>query len=346
VRVDTGEVIRTFARKYDVSNFYPQDPLLAKGRVIDTPLDSPMSGTPIVYPADVGTDATKFYIGDSDGTMWKFDVSTQDPSNWTGELFLDFYNATVDKNVSTSWGDGQPFQVTPVVALDTSGNVVLSAATGSIQQFDTTGIEYLYSVTENIQGSPAKLRANVNWWLGPATQSGSGLGFAAGERVSGPMTVFNGTLYFSTYAAAATGTQVCTGGIARLWGRDYVLPDSSSDLSEGGLRELQPPTGVPQTPPPYYVQPSDYDSTLLGKVIPGVSIMGTPACASAGSSASDQYVAGATHSAPTNFAAGGFSLYTQIGAKGSNGQTTKTFQMNVPTPIAPTAIDSWAAVLE
>jgi type IV pilus assembly protein PilY1 len=343
VRADTGEIIRTFERLADAQTA-SNDTLVATHRVIDTPLDSPMSGTPLVYPTDVGTDTTKFFIGDADGTMWKFDVSDSNPSNWTGQLYLDLYNTQVDPNTTTSWSDGQPFQVTPILSLDSNGELVINAATGSIQTFDTTGIEMVYSITEKVQGSPAKLRANVNWWLGPVGLNGATIGFQPGERVSGPMTVFNGTLYFSTYAAASSASASCTSGVASLWGRDYVRPDNATDLSQGGLRILQPPPPAsPTTPPPVSVQPP----VTPGAVIPGVSIMATPACAGLGTGSSDQYVAGASHQMPQNFAAGGFSLFTQVGAKGTSGLgATQQFQTSVATPTSPTAIDSWAAVLE
>ena len=349
VRVDTGEILRVFARQADMSG-YAKDTVATANRFTDVALDSPMTGTPIVYPNDVGTDATKFFIGDADGTLWRFDLSNKDPSKWTGELYLDLYNQDVDTS-STAWNDGQPFDVTPVLSLDPSGNVVINAATGSIQQFDPTGVEYVYSVTEKVAaGITPKLRANVNWYMQPASITN-----APGERVSGPMTVFNGTLYFSTFATAPAGTQACVNGSARLWGRDFVTPDdancatnpSSCNRALGGLREMQPPPpAAPQTPPPVYIEPDLTDPTLAGKVIPGVSIKATPACANLGSATGDQYVYGASHAAPQNFVPGGYSLFTQVGAKGTNGATTRQFETAVPTPVSPTVIDSWAAVLE
>jgi hypothetical protein len=81
-------------------------------------------------------------------------------------------------------------------------------------------------------------------------------------------------------------------------------------------------------------------------VIPGISIKATPACAGLGTPGSDQYVAGANHSTPQNFASGGYSLFAQVGAKGANGSATAQIQMPVQTPTSPTSIDSWAAVLE
>jgi type IV pilus assembly protein PilY1 len=344
VRIDTGEILRVFARTQDMS-YYPND-TIKNIRFTSADFDSPMTGTPLVYPSDVGTDTTKFFIGDSDGTLWRFDVSNPDPNLWPSPtLYLDLYNAGVDKNAPNlnsptgSWNDGQPFEVTPVVSLDPAGNLVINAATGSIQQYDTTGIEYVYSITEKAGSSG--FQANVNWWMQPGQITN-----ASGERVSGPMTVFDGTLYFATFAAAPPGS-VCTVGTARLWGRHFVTPDDPNQLSLGGKRIMQPPPpNAPLPTPPPYIEPDQYDNSLAGKVIPGVSIKATPACANLGQPGPDQYVYGANHASPQNFTPGGYSLFTQVGAKGTSGNTTRQFEMPVATPVSPTVIDSWAAVLE
>lgn len=99
VRLDTGEILRVFAR-YNTGSVYNDfpatDQIVVAKRVTNVPLDSPMTGTPIVYPAEIGTDATKFFISDADGTIWRFDVSDPSPANWSGQLYLDLYNQTVD----------------------------------------------------------------------------------------------------------------------------------------------------------------------------------------------------------------------------------------------------------
>jgi type IV pilus assembly protein PilY1 len=339
VRLDTGEILRTFMRLADLP---AGDTLASASRITDTPLDSPMTGTPVPYPSDVGADATKVFVGDADGTIWRFDLSSPTPSSWVGELYLDLYNQDVDTHTMSSWADGQPIQVPLVTSLDPMGNVVVHAATGSQEAFDATGVFYLYSISEVLDSSTPKLRAQVNWWLDPATATGQ-----PGERVSGPMTVFDGVVYFATYSAPQAGSQSCASGDARLWGRDYVTPQDINDLSKGGILRLQPPQG-PINPLPLYVQPDKYDATLAGAVIPGVSIKATPACAGLGTPGADSYVYGAQHESPSGFTSpqNQFSLYTQVGAKGSGGANTKTYELQLPTPVSPTMIDSWAGVLE
>ena len=203
-RIDTGEILRVFTRKQEVTNLYPtgHDPQCRADHLgYNATFDSPIVGAPTIYPSQPGTDTTRIFVGDADGTLWRIDVSDPTPANWTGGLYLDAYNGTVDTNSTTSWSDGQPFGVPPTLSLDPAGNLVIDAATTTTDQFDTSGIYMIYSTTEMVQGttSPA-LRANVNWFIAsPLTPTGtSPMGLSPGERVSGPMTVFNGTFYFAT----------------------------------------------------------------------------------------------------------------------------------------------------
>jgi type IV pilus assembly protein PilY1 len=348
VRIDTGEIIRVFVRAADV----PNTDLLATAspsRIIDTQLDSPMTGTPVVFPADIGADASKIFVGDEDGTLWRFDVSSSNPSNWKGSLFLDFYNATVD-TTGNQWGDGQPFAVAPTLSLDPAGRLVIDAATGSTDQYDATALGLVYSITETGAGTNAGQAFStstnlpgVNWWLGPPGTKGNPLFPVLGERVSGPMTVFNGTLFFSTYSAGQANTTACNAGLGRIWGLDFETA-ASADLSQGGVAELPNGSGGLTR----NVTETSLDSTLAGAVIPGVSIRATPACANLGTGAADQYVPGATHASPQSFTSGSFSLFTQVGKSTVNGASGPTPQLQIalPTPIAPTIIDSWAAVVQ
>jgi type IV pilus assembly protein PilY1 len=346
VRIDTGEVLRVFMRKADTSAL-PNDTLLNANptRIIDTPLDSPMTGTPAVYPSDVGADATKFFIADQDGTIWKFDLSDPNPSNWTGKLFLDLYNQTADTS-STAWNEAEPVSVPLVSSLDPAGEVVVHAATGSLDQFDTSGLNFVYSITEKVQtqGSVSSLRASVNWYMDSASGTTA---MDPGERVAGPMTVFDGTLYYMTFDAY-TAASSCSPGWAKLYGRDYIMANPTTGApSAGGVNHLSStlaPNGLWARAD---ALPHDPGVSLQGKVIPGVAVQQTTACVSVGTAASDQYVPGAMHATPSSMTAGTYSLVAQVGtANPTNGQTVETVKLALPTPIEPTVINSWAAVTE
>jgi type IV pilus assembly protein PilY1 len=357
VRLDTGEVIATFMRKADApatDTLFKATPFgggsaNASGRIIDTPFDSPMTGTAVVYPADVGAIATKAFISDQDGTIWKLDLSSTDPSQWTGKLFFDMYNQTVE-TASTAWQDGQPVVVPMQIALDRTGALVLAAASGPQDQFTSSGLYFVYSVSEKLQS--AVLRSSVNWYLssytgppsltahaGVMTASLSGTQ-ATGERVSGPMVIFDGGLYFTTYAVPSVANLPCTAGRAYLWGMDFVTPFDSTglNLSEGGKVVLPQTTGTF----PYL------DLVAAGlvpgsAVVPGISVQATTACVTLGSSTA-AYVPGASHVEAQTFTAGSFSLAGQFGS--GSGSGVGTFSLSLPTPREPTLINSWASVVE
>jgi type IV pilus assembly protein PilY1 len=332
VRLDTGEVLRVFGRKADLPKA-----LIDANRVgsTETMLDSPMTGVPVVYPDTPGAIAQKVFIGDADGTMWRFDLTDTDPQKWSGLLFFDPYNQDVDKS-ATSYLDGQPLQLAPVVATDRLGAVVVGIATGDQESFTANATtNYVYSLTEKADTTTNLLRANVNWYVP----------YANGERVSGPMTIFDSVFYWSTFAPGANAG-VCSGGLAKMWGRDFELPKNAADLSQGGMPRLQPPQNPPPTPPDYIV-PESYDPTLAGKLIPGVSVNVTPACADTSQQVPDQYTGG-SHTTASYVTPGSYSLFAQVGGKnaGTNGAASSTFQVSLPTPQTQAVVDSWASVVE
>lgn len=330
VRLDTGEIIRTFMRTADAPAA-----IITANKLRPTPLDSPMTGVPVVYPTDVGAIAQRVYVGDQDGTMWRFDLSSQNPDNWKGELFVDSYNTDPNVVTATPYKDGQPISVAPTVAIDDVGNVVVSFATGDQETFTGTGTNFVYSVTEKLSqsGGTTSLRANVNWFLR----------FVDGQRVSGPMAVFDETLYFATFSAPSN-TAVCTLGTPLLWGRDFEIPKDTSSLALGGIPRFNP---LLTSPAPDYYDPTQgsASSPFAGKIIPGVSINITPTCSDTSTSVNDSYVPGATHYLAQNVNAGSPSLFAQVGGQNATGQPL-SISVNLPRPVTATTVDSWAAIVE
>ena len=79
---------------------------------------------PRVAPAAIAA------TGQADQLNGSFDVSNPDSTKWFGDVFLDLYNQTVDTS-TTSWQDGQSFDVPMVASLDSTGSLVLNIASGS-----------------------------------------------------------------------------------------------------------------------------------------------------------------------------------------------------------------------
>jgi type IV pilus assembly protein PilY1 len=265
-------------------------------------------------------------------------------------------NSTLGVSTPTTASDfadvSQPIVLAPVLSTDVSGNLVMHVATGDQDTFAATAFapgsttakvaayNFLYSVTEKYDSnnSPNKLRANVNWYIP----------FANGERVTGPMSVFNNGFYFASYAPiTASGTSICTQGEGRIWGVDYI---SHGTCSTGNAQvecivPLPATPAFPVTSSGYFV-PGAADTTVAGQIIPGVVIKVQPPC-SAGTSTSDVFAGGSysqltMYTPPTPF-------LTYLTNKITSGSTTTTSAANavqLAQPKFATGVDSWAAIVE
>jgi type IV pilus assembly protein PilY1 len=259
VRLDTGEIVRHFGRRDDVPA-----KIWSAGKVNATPFDSPMVGTPVVYPQTTGAIAQKIFIGDADGTLWRIDVTSTNPASWKATLFADLIPSTESADKS------QPIQVTPILSLEPGGSLVINAATGDQESviYRSGEKNYVWSILEKRPTSSAGPRAQTNW---RETLND-------GERVTGPMTVFDRTLYFASFAPNVPAATACeNAGVARLWGLNYFVSDqgtppaalpmwcgslsSTGVCSSGSLTKSENVTGA-----------------LAGYLIPGVTLRASQAC--------------------------------------------------------------------
>jgi len=336
VRLDTGEVLRTFRRS--VVGLAPN--LAARTTLAN--FDSPVSGVPVAYPAGVGAIANRAYVGDQDGTLWRLDLRAKNPAQWSVNLFFDMYSG---------FGalDGQPIATQPVLSLTPLGDVVVLASTGDQEQFAATaGLRNLaWSVRDTSSVSANALVSKANWHLGRGGSesianlpTNASVDWNTGERVTGPLSLFNGIVYFSTFRPASSSAQACSAGQSTLWGVDYLQSTSgTSDAAPKG-RLLIDAEANPNNPPPAKVQGN-------GEIIFGVGITRTPACYDT-QTYSDPYLGFNQSSILTNMNPGDFKLIVQTGSGGSStagGQTNaKTFALPAPPPTV--RIDSWAAVVE
>jgi type IV pilus assembly protein PilY1 len=325
VRLDTGEVIRSFRRDGD-----PMPPgLAAANRVTLVPIDSPITGTPVAFPGTTGAVADRIFVGDRDGTLWRLDVSSADPANWTMKILFDAFSG----QPATA---GQPIEAPPVLSVDGLGAVTLAFSTGDQDVLTAAaGMKnFVFSITEKLDATGQKQISKVNWF----TQ------LVDGERVAGPMTLFNGALFFSTYKPEPpASTNVCSSGSSRVWGVDYVVPKDASDLSRGGKERL------PDDAPASLVQFIDSTSSLLqdGAIIFGVGVAQLPSCTEE-VNVDDPFFGSGSHTAITNVAPGKFQLVMHTGNVGQtvSGGKSNVLTIDLPAPPSTARIDSWAAILE
>ena len=181
VRLDTGEVVRTFRAKKDKAG-----KLKDKGKVIEvryrlTDHWRP-GGVPRYHGLGLRT-ASSWATRKARCGAW---ISRRpNPDNWTMKLFFDAYSGQ-------SCDAGQPIQTAPVRLGGREGQRDASPSPPAIRTCcsATTGQKnFVFSLTERLNLAATAYESNANWFVP----------FDDAERVTGPMTLFNGALYFTSY---------------------------------------------------------------------------------------------------------------------------------------------------
>ncbi len=344
VRLDTGEIIRVFRQK--------------KAEVIDTELqlrvtevniDSPISGQPVPFPAQVGATADRAYVGDQDGRLWRVNLASTDPSRWTMELFFDTFPAALngDTTVTHDFRAGQPIMLPPVLSVDENGDITVAVATGDQETIgaDPTVSNYVWSLTEkssDLARTTDSVQPRVNWYQK----------FTGGERVVGPMSLFNSQLFFTTFAPPAVGANACSSGTSKVWGMDYIRPNNP-DASAEPPRNRGGEARLPDASDGGKLVQSLSSSKVTGNanaVIFGVSVAQEPSCSQTATSSGDDFLGFGAETTIRNVNPGKFQLVMHVGGI-ENTTSTGDQQANVRTldlkpPPNATRIDSWAALVE
>ena len=196
--------------------------------------NSPLVGSPAVYRDGVGTLASRGFVVDADGVIWRIDMSdggqhpsdevhgTNDPmQGWTVRPFHDIF---WDKGP----GEGELSYEAPIVSVDNQGRLVVIVGTGDTNNFLKPAIENrVVSLTEIIDpatvGAPtaASWRAAFNWEKRVKPTGG----LVASELVTGSMALSEGQLFFGTFISFVPGGNACDLGKGRLFAVNYLESD-------------------------------------------------------------------------------------------------------------------------
>ncbi|MSQ83197.1 MAG: hypothetical protein EXR77_09850 [Myxococcales bacterium] len=224
VELETGTVVRKFlTANFDLYNMQVAVPVPATDLGyfwID----------PACYNAAAGQIATRCFIGDSKGMLWRMDLADSNPINWKLSFFHDAYGGpsapvTVVQTINS-------INRTPILSppsLATVSPNAQSALRGDLAVIYGTGSgstassalkqQVVYSLFENFQvvGGVQRAVAVRNWVKR----------LSALERFIGPPVVFAFNAYWATFQVSAAGS--CEVGTARLWGARYEKPQFVSD---------------------------------------------------------------------------------------------------------------------
>ncbi len=322
-------------------------------------IDSPLTGTVALYPAAAGTVTTRAFVGDSDGSLWKIDVSDPDPQKWKIDLFHDpYFPGDIDNVNYKAWG---PVATAPVLSVDAFSDVVVNYATGDQSNFATTAINHVYSVTERTKTISTGLtqESQVNWHIK----------LTGGITPTGPLSLFDTTLYFSTFKPDTASSDACLNGEGTVWGVDYLLNDAKpgpdgtalpkarhkiAGSAFGATKSAQPcPAGVTNLEGTEF-----YRCINLGEktIVFGAGVTQRPSCVGTPGSGigMDPYMGGtSSHQTVTDVSVGAFELVAQTGpgkttvpSSGTTSTGVNTISIPLTAPLSATRIDAWAAIVE
>ncbi len=332
VRLDTGEVLRSFRAVATGT--------LSASRTTITDIPAPITGRPAVFPGATGSNADRAFVGDSEGRLWRLDMSSADPAAWSLDVYFDAY---YDKAIEAR----QPIELAPAVSVDEAGVPVVVFATGGQRvQTATAGmVNRVISLSDSFNKTTAKFTADVNWIETLGCDGACTAGKYAGERVTGPMELFGGTTYFASSIPATAGSNECTQANHRIWAVDY----SKSEDERLGVASPSPMSGAAGKWPAASASAVPPKNTSIeAGVVYGVAIEQQPSCSTEIENPSDDpYLAYGTYTSTTAVTPGNFFLVYQVGGvSGNTSGQVNTNKVQLEAPPSTVNIDSWAPLFE
>ena len=222
VDVETGKLIKKIHKDSTGKPYFP----------------SPIVGTPAIFGSDIGSRASRAFVTDADGVIWRIDLRADDQDNtivyandksaapdvgWTVRPFHDMFWGTAPDAGELSYE-------APLLSVDNEGNVVVIAGSGDNNNFVKPAIRNrVVSLTEKMfpggGTNPPVYKASLNWEKRVKNATDT-TGLVPSELVTGTMGLFNGQLFFGTFIAV-TGADACDLGKGRIHAVDYLLRDKN-----------------------------------------------------------------------------------------------------------------------
>jgi len=288
----------------------------------DTVFNAPLNGGVSLFTGDVGTVATRAFFSDADGVLWRLDLSTPQVDRWVAEPFHDmFYDQGPEA--------GMPGYNPPLLSTRNEGEVVVIHGTGDVDILDSLDPNRVVSLSERLSFDPTgavdAVEAVMNWEIP----------LDPGEQVTGPMELFDGKVFFTTFRSANDPLNACDFGESYLWGVEYVNAEGGSLLPVPGL-ESTPGSGV-------------FDLRKLtgfdNQIVMGVAVTQRPTCFDDTITNYSSYFGS---SMPMVTGGGQFEMVANVSgnATPTGGGEVGRISREMPPPLAYTAVQSWTGAME
>lgn len=280
----------------------------------DTLFNAPMTGGISLFTGDTGTIATAAYMTDADGVLWRIDISATSIRNWDAAPLHDIFH-------DADAVDGQPAYFAPIVTTNLQGQIVVIQATGNIDVLDGVAANRVVSITEELTfdaaGAVTDTSAALNWEVV----------LRDGEQVTGPLTLFDGKVFFGTFLAAADPLDACNFGQSDVWGVQYLEAETDGTQLPVGAIEEPEGTGL-------FVRNI---GPLDNQIVMGVAVTQRPRCLTlSDATVTDPYLGSRTHQRVSDQGGGEFQLVAQVsgGGTAAAGGSVSQFTRRLPPPLA------------
>ncbi|RDV38102.1 hypothetical protein DV096_09820 [Bradymonadaceae bacterium TMQ3] len=226
VDLQTGMIIRRFVEYRDEDGHLQRFP-------------SQMIGSPALYSDSPGDVATRGFIGDARGRMFRIDMTRPDPREWEVQLFFDPAEQVSPwmEDLSGQYGTDVfgPAAYRPALYMNENRNLVVVYGLGTPGETSETqtvqaviAVEEDFNVAEVTNGGVQQTvdqivpRALWRYFLEPR------------ERLTGEPVVFDGDVFFTTYVEEESACIAGTSRIYRLQGTPYDYESGSTEVEAKG----------------------------------------------------------------------------------------------------------------
>ncbi len=293
----------------------------------DRTFNAPLTGGVAAFPGEPGTIATRAFVADRDGVIWKLDLSSPRVSEWSVTPFHDLFYDGRDARAS------QPALEVPLVSVDKEGHIVVLQGSSDVDRLDEVDDHRIASLMEVLEfdatGRVVSSRTKLNWEIR-----------LNNEQLTGPIELFDGVAYFATFRAVNDPSNACELGSSRIWGVEYVRAEPGGSLFP---RAALPVSGSPDRKQ-HWLGPYD------NEIVMGVSVTQRPQCVDLTEvSVTDPYVGSRTYQRIGAKGGGRFQLVALAGGSGPRAAGSSIREVSVPDiqqPVAYTQVEAYAGTVE
>ena len=291
VDLQTGSLLRRFTSYFEGTEerHFAVAPIPTES-FYNSPGAGYFAGAPALFDASSGAIATRGFIGDARGRLFRMDFLSANPADWKVELFFDPYSNTDLRQlfVNSGFSSGDTFgpaSFKPAVAMTPARDVMVVYGTGEPGDVVSNSQgQAILALTEDLAAGNGKLAwAEV---------------FSDGEKLTGEPVIFDRNVYFPTYAVPEA--EVCAPGMARIWGLRLLDQDLASIKSTGAFFDnanistaglISDPSATATSPPRWF---GPQDPTLIR----GVTITLGAQCAVEGAGTDDPSISAQARQRP------------------------------------------------